>query len=299
MMKLLLLSLVVLLGAEASPDQLKKIMKTMNVYNLRTKCWGESNTNNYQVSIMKAQETCMQLAPSFDLLQKLQPLNNPFTTLPGAASSPFQKLQSFQNLNQLSSLWRSKRQASSGLLNPDESDFVDFLEDFGDYKENMASKMGNLTCVLKEMKLLTPDLKINTEQYEKPLSEMEGFNVEESFAKDPEWAKKLAEGYSDCYKISQNFPQSALNRNPLKKIFGRNMIFFKCADKNEKKMCTQGVMLNWLETIYGSDDGNKPEEYGLPEDKYEAAAVSVMVLNNAASPEEEFVGDFFWGGMGH
>jgi len=294
-----LLSLAVLLGVQASPNELKKIMKTMNIYNLRTKCWGETNTNNWQVAIMKAQETCMQLAPSFDLLQKLQPLNNPFTTLPGvASSSPFQKLQSFQNINQLNSLWRSKRQASTGLLNPDENDFVDFLGDFGEYKESMASKMGNLTCVLTEMKVLTSDLKINIEWYTEPLADYDGFNVEESFGNDPEWSKKLAEGYSDCYKISQNFPQSALNRNPLKKIFGRNMIFFKCADKNEKKMCTQGVMLNWLETIYGSDDEKKSDEYGLPEDKYEAAAVSVMVLNNAATPEEEFVGDFFWGGMG-
>jgi len=74
------------------------------------------------------------------------------------------------------------------------------------------------------------------------------------------------------------------------------MIYFQ---KNEKKMCAQGVMLNWLETIYGSDTEQMPADFGLPEDKYDAAAVSVMVLNNAASPEEEFVGDFFWGGMGH
>ena len=54
-------------------------------------------------------------------------------------------------------------------------------------------------------------------------------------------------------------------------------------------------MLQWLETIYGSDPNEDPSEYGLPEDKYDAAAVSVMVLNHAATPEEEFVGDFFWG----
>merc|ERR1711931_550030 len=57
-------------------------------------------------------------------------------------------------------------------------------------------------------------------------------------------------------------------------------------------------MLKWLETIYGSDPSEDPSEYGLPKDKYDAAAVSIMVLNNAATPEEEFVGEFFWG-MGH
>ena len=63
-------------------------------------------------------------------------------------------------------------------------------------------------------------------------------------------------------------------------------------------MCAKAQMLEWLETIYGSDAEQKPADYGLPEDKYDAAAVSIMVLNNAATPEEEFVGDFFWG-MGH
>eukprot|EP00092_Neocalanus_flemingeri_P013088 GFUD01014103.1.p1 GENE.GFUD01014103.1~~GFUD01014103.1.p1 ORF type:complete len:301 (-),score=84.85 GFUD01014103.1:87-989(-) len=297
MMKLLLLSLVGLVAVKGSPDMMgmEKIMNDINLYNLRSKCWGEGNTNNYQIGIMKAQEKCMQLAPAYDLVDVLKPQQNPFTTLPGSVSNPFRKLQNLQNLDQLTSLWRSKRAASTGLLNPDQGDFIDFLEDFGDFKEGIASKMGNLTCVLTEMKFLTPDLKINIEEYTKPLSEIEGFNVEESRGKDPEWTKKLAEGYMDCYKISENWPQASLNRNPLTKIFGRHMIFFKCADKNERKMCAKAQMLEWLETIYGSDSEKVPADYGLPEDKYDAAAVSVMVLNNAAGPEEEFVGDFFWG----
>merc|ERR1719228_1071880 len=132
----------------------------------------------------------MQLAPAYDLVELLKPLSNPFTTLPGTVNNPFQKLTSFQNVNQLTSLWRSKRQASSGLLNADQNDFIEFLEDFGEFKESMATKMGNLTCVLTEMELLTPDLK---------------------------------------------------------NIFGRHMIFFKCADKTERKMCAQAQMLEWLE----------------------------------------------------
>jgi len=297
-MKLLLLSLLGLVGVQASPGEMEKIMNDINLYNLRTQCWGEDNVNAYQLGMMKAQEKCMQLAPAYDLVQLLKPLQNPFTTLPGAVS-PFQKLQSFQNLNQLTSLWRSKRQASTGLLNADQNDFVEFLEDFSEFKSDIATKMGNLTCVLTEMKLLTADLKINIDEYTKPVEEyaiVEGFKPEISVAgQDPEFAKKLAEGYKDCYKISQNWPQAALNRKPLSKIFGRNMIFFKCADKNERKMCAKAQMLKWLETIYGSDPNEDPSEYGLPKDKYDAAALSVMVLNNAATPEEEFVGDFFWG----
>jgi len=299
-MKILLLSLLGFLAAEAAHhEEMKKIMNEINTFNSRAKCWGEENVLAYDIAVLGATEKCMQLAPAYDLVELLKPLSNPFTTLPGTVNNPFQKLTSFQNVNQLTSLWRSKRQASNGLLNADQNDFIEFLEDFGEYKESMATKMGNLTCVLTEMELLTPDLKINIDGYMKPVAEIEGFKPELSVAgKDPEFEKKLAEGYMDCYRISENWPQAPLNKNPLKKIFGRHMIFFKCADKTERKMCAQAQMLEWLETIYGTDPSLDPSEHGLPKDKYDAAAVSIMVLNNAASPEEEFVGEFFWG-MGH
>jgi len=298
-MKFLLLSLLGFLAVEAGEEEMKQIMNEINAFNLRSHCWGEENVLAYDIAVLEATDKCMQLAPAYDLVELLKPLNNPFTTLPGTVNNPFQKLTSFQNVNQLTSLWRSKRQASSGLLNADQNDFIEFLEDFGEFKEGIATKMGNLTCVLTEMKLLTPDLKINIEEYTKPVAEIEGFKPEISVAgQDPAFAKKLSEGFMDCYRISENWPQAPLNRNPLKKIFGRHMIFFKCADKTERKMCAKAQMLQWLETIYGTDPEYDPKEHGLPEDKYDAAAVSIMVLNNAATPEEQFVGDFFWG-MGH
>jgi len=298
-MKFLLLSLLGFLAVEAGEEEMKQIMNEINAFNLRSHCWGEENVLAYDIAVLEATDKCMQLAPAYDLVELLKPLNNPFTTLPGTVNNPFQKLTSFQNVNQLTSLWRSKRQASSGLLNADQNDFIEFLKDFGEFKEGIATKMGNLTCVLTEMKLLTPDLKINIEEYTKPVAEIEGFKPEISVAgQDPAFAKKLSEGFMDCYRISENWPQAPLNRNPLSKIFGRHMIFFKCADKTERKMCAKAQMLQWLETIYGTDPEYDPKEHGLPEDKYDAAAVSIMVLNNAATPEEQFVGDFFWG-MGH
>merc|ERR1711953_1355514 len=273
-MKLLLLSLLGCVAIQASPhhEEMKQIMNEIHTYNLRSQCWGEENVLAYDIAVLGATEKCMQLAPAYDLVELLKPINNPFSTLPGTVNNnPFQGLTNFQNVNQLTSLWRSKRQASNGLLNADQNDFIEFLEDFGEFKEGIATKMGNLTCVLTEMKLLTPD---------------------------PEFEKKLADGYMDCYRISENWPQAPLNRNPLSKIFGRHMLFFKCADKAERKMCAKAQMLKWLETIYGTDPSMDPSEHGLPKDKYDAAAVSIMVLNNAATPEEEFVGEFFWG-MGH
>merc|ERR1712064_268087 len=88
----------------------------------------------------------------------------------------------------------------------------------------------------------------------------------------------------------------ALAKSPLSRVFGRQMIFFKCAKKNEKLNCAMGQLKKWVEEWYGSGENITNTEYGLPEDDYEASAFSAMVLHNAASEEEKFVNEFFWGG---
>merc|ERR1712243_234138 len=154
---------------------------------------------------------------------------------------------------------RNKRSAepTTGILQPDEDDFMEFLDDVDDFKEGMATKLGNLTCVLTEMKMLTPELKVD---------------------------------------IEESIPSQALAKSPLSRVFGRQMIFFKCAKKNEKLNCAMGQLKKWVEEWYGSGENISYSEYGLPEDEYEASALSAMVLHNAASEEEKFVNEFFWGG---
>ena len=74
-------------------------------------------------------------------------------------------------------------------------------------------------------------VQINIEEFTKDASEIEGFDLEASpLASDPEWWARLVKGYQDCYDISESLPQTALNRNPMKKRFGRQMMFFHCAD---------------------------------------------------------------------
>ena len=94
----------------------------------------------------------------------------------------------------------------------------------------MATKIGNLTCVLMEMNLITTDFRINIDEYTKDISEEEDIDVTESaLLQDPEWLARLEAGYLDCYEISESIPSAALDDNPLTKMFGRQMIFFKCA----------------------------------------------------------------------
>jgi len=85
-------------------------------------------------------------------------------------------------------------------------------------------------------------------------------------------------------------------------MFGRHMIFFKCADKVERKLCAEAQMLENLEKFYGKGSEEEMAEHlnqlGLPEDKYDAAAISVAVMHHAATDEQRFVDKFMWGGAG-
>merc|ERR1712079_323735 len=271
---------------EGTMKLMEKMVNEVNTHRLKADCFGESNKDAYDLAIEGAIEKCMQLAPAFNLLNMLP--TNDYTR-----GTPFDNIQ-FSNLENLVSLWRTKR--GTGLVNVDEDDFVEFLGDLGDYKADMASKMSNLSCVLTDMKLLTPELKVNIDEYTKDAAEIEGFDLEASpLAQDPEWWQRLVTGYKDCFDISESIPQAALDKNPMKKMFGRQMMFFKCADKNERMNCALGQMKMWLESYYAADERDMTE-FGLPEDKYEAAGLTLMVKYNGASDEEKFLSNFFWGG---
>jgi len=295
------MSLLLAGSSLAMDDMFKKIMKETAFHTFNAACFGENNKNLYDLAVGAAMEKCMQLAPAIDLINLLSPRNQFNSLFPSVnRKNPFEQFQAYKDIDQLTSLWRNKRSAdaSSGLIQIDEDDFIEFLEDFADYKGNMATKIGNLTCVMTEMNLLTPELKVNIEEYTKDMAEVEEFDLTETeIVADPEWRARLSRGYQDCYDISESIPSQALTGNPLKRMFGRQMMFFKCAKKNEVTNCALGQMKRWVEQFYGT--ANNLTEYGLPEDAYEAAGLGLMVLNNAASEEEQFVSDFFWGAPGH
>merc|ERR1712113_818888 len=271
---------------EATMQLMEKMVDEVNTHRLKADCFGESNKIKYDQAIEGAIEKCMQLAPAFNLANIIAESHD-------SLKEPFRQLQ-FSNLENLVSLWRTKR--DTGLVNVDEDDFVEFLDDLGEFRAVMASKMSNLSCVLTDMKLLTPELKVNIDEYTKDAAEIEGFDLEASpLTQDPEWWQRLVTGYKDCFDISESVPQAALVKNPMKKMFGRQMMFFKCADKNERMNCALGQMKMWLESYYAADERDMTE-FGLPEDKYEAAGLTLMVKYNGASDEEKFLSNFFWGG---
>merc|ERR1711990_1225697 len=61
---------------------------------------------------------------------------------------------------------RSKRQAEEGLIEIDEAaELEKFLEDYDEFKTDIGSMIGNLTCVLTKMDMLDSSLQVNLKAY--------------------------------------------------------------------------------------------------------------------------------------
>merc|ERR1711997_1162375 len=187
---------------------------------------------------------------------------------------------------------RNRRQAG-GLIEADESDFQEFLGNLEDFKEGMQSKISNLTCVLTQMKILDANMQPNMYQYLTGVWQELDMSEPNIAIQEPEWVQKMKNSYTDCHDLAKAWPQRSLDRNELTKKYGREMVFFKCVDKMQVQNCAKFCIKQALELWYGKDDSDWTQ-YGLPRDKYDASLVSMMVLDEAASPEEEFVSDFFW-----
>merc|ERR1712037_166282 len=131
-----------------------------------------------------------------------------------------------------------------GKQNVDEDDFYEYLQQVNDHKHFKHNAMGNLTCVLQKTGQLTEDMEINMDWYAAALRAEEpetGFtwNAEGAAATDPEWREKIATAYEDCHELAESWPATSLNRRPMTRMFGRQMIFFKCADRTERRVCTE------------------------------------------------------------
>jgi hypothetical protein len=88
--------------------------------------------------------------------------------------------------------------------------------------------IGNLTCVMTKLDMLDSALQVNLKLWTTDVWQQ--LDLKKTLAgEDPEWRQKMIGGYTDCYQVASNWPQQSLDRNPITKVFGRHMIFFKCA----------------------------------------------------------------------
>lgn len=298
------LFLLFLVGLATGQDVPRKIGEQMMRWNMQSRCWGNEAATQYALQQFQAQEYCKTLPSGVDADFSI-PNGKPFLpairrNVPRPVPKRNDNVELVRGLLKL--LSRNKRQAEeidTGLLNPTEEDFMEFVENMKDWRHGLATKISNLTCALTQMGALDDQGKPNMQQYTEGYWETLVDETNENIAaSDPEWKEMMINSYKDCNDIAQAWPEESLNRNPLTKKYGRNMIFFRCAKKSENLNCGKWQVLKGLEVWYGKateEDRQRMTAIGLPANKYDAALVSMMVLYDAATPEEEFVNDFFWG----
>merc|ERR1712212_1126304 len=177
------LFLLALVSSGQAMSTREAIQRDMEKTNSDAMCWGVENVIAYRLAQYKAMEECGRSGLACGMVRP----TNPFSTLPGNLNNPFADQQNplnrlFSNTNSRNplsallsrnsignsaqnawdSLFRSRRQAEEGLLEIDEEQELEqFLEDYDEFKEDIGSMIGNLTCVLTKMNMLDSALQVN------------------------------------------------------------------------------------------------------------------------------------------
>jgi len=260
-----------------------KDMKDMiDYYNLYATCFGQQAMAEYMIGIKEATKVCMNIPSPLGLLEELAQLENDVE-----GGSLDELLKNNPVFNKI--LGRERRQIDNGLI--DEEDLDKLKSSIADHKTKMLSKIGNLTCVLAQMEILNGDGTINIEAFSADNMKelLEGYG---GAGDDDEFVQALATSYQDCYDISNNWPQSNLDRHPMMQAFGRQHIYLMCTHKMEEKLCYKYQMYQGLKTFYGLDTGDV--DVGLPGNKFDAATGAMMVMHETYSDEQKFIDKFFW-----
>jgi len=277
--------------ALAGNDISEDIRDEIDTWNLYSRCFGEDTPIKFTLMQHKAMKSCME-SPATNII----PLSNDPEVVQNArlVAEPATRvsfLPATASLHQSSSSRHfSKRQVDTGLYEQTPEDFEKFFREAQQFKDSLQTKIGNLTCVLTQIGMLRTDGSINLSMYTEGIWQLVGQN---GGGKDPLFVNKMRDNFVDCYNIAQAWPQSNLDRSPITKQYGRQMIFFKCAKKAEMKTCAQLQLLEHIEKMYGPIDMSRMPEF--KGDKYEAALFGMKVMMEKEEPEERMVRNFLWG----
>ena len=287
--KLLLAVVLSVYGVQAGKDVDDKTMTKLLNYGLCAQCWGEEYAFEYMKSIAAAGEKCGASVPAGRAAATL--MSYPATMIrgmmpalaPGFAPA-YTSYYSALPLNTIGAAGRKKRGALS--------EYSVSAADAMMAMEKMETMVGNFTCVMKELGLLTADGQVNTQVFSHSDDLGAGFVKSGTKAgADPVFLQKLTAEMGDCNAVANSWPQQSLNRNPFMARYGRMAIYFMCIKKVERQNCAKYLMAEMFEA-YGID-------YDIPmaADRYDGAAMAAKIMEKKASPEEIHIDDYFWGDM--
>jgi len=221
-------------------DMMSKFMNKKQESGYESK-YGNSYGSNYdsseKYSLDKVMERMMKEQVQESMMQYKMKANNPFS---GDQSSYREKMTAL--------LRRHKRAAGedSAVNLPGSLDLGDRLaEKIEEEQKNMEAKVGNMTCVLREMGVLNADNEIDFESEKRTL---------EKFDFPDQWFKnRIIDGMEDCNKMVEAIPSDVtdeLNYPGLPEVF-RIKSYMKCCKKTMLKNCMYKDVKEKLENNFG------------------------------------------------
>jgi len=181
---------------------------------------------------------------------------------------------------------RSKRAAGQPGVTTPSLDLGDRLvEKLNEQKTQMEEKVGNLTCVMREMNFIDANNKLDIRALKKDL--------EQYTMPSPWFAKRYEEMMETCYEMATNLP-SEIEENAI--ITGEDFgtvnlaeikSFRKCCYKAETRLCMNQDIKKKIETNFG------PLEDILSQTKLTEHQIFPLVIQLLHGQEMEYmVGDF-------
>lgn len=110
-------------------------------------------------------------------------------------------------------------------------------------KEDMLAKMGNWTCVLRELKMVDKNLELDLESM---LEEIKDMNI-----RDPWLLAQTIEDTRTCYAYAQSLPQRLFDEMTLPEQWVKVKMFKKCVKMAKYQTCMDNDIKKKLEENFG------------------------------------------------
>jgi len=180
---------------------------------------------------------------------------------------------------------RSKRavgQKRDGLANPNLDLGDRLVEKLNEQKKEMEAKIGNLTCVLKEMKYLNSDNQLDVRAIKK--------DMEQYTMPSPWFAQRYEELIDTCYEMATNLPAPIEENSVITgESFGTVKLaevksFMKCCSKAKTRLCMNQDIKKKIESNFG------PLEDILEQTQLTEYQIFPLVIQLLHGQEMEYMG---------
>jgi len=134
-------------------------------------------------------------------------------------------------------------------------------------KEEMKAKMGNWSCVMKELKIVDDNLELDLENM---LDDIKSMNIRDKWLED-----KTIEDVRTCYAVAQSLPTRFFAEFPMPEQWVKIKKFKKCKKMSMFQTCMNNDIKKKLENNFGPL-GKLVETTGLPEKQLLPMAMKLL-----------------------